>query len=224
MTPRRPGDAARHPKDQNRGTRDRRTAAPGRLPDALDPDDLVAEARAGLPAPHSRRGGAPPPRPAALLVDIRPEAQRRRQGEIPGAVLIDRNVLEWRLAPRGEHRIPELRCADQTIVVVCSQGYASSLAAATLQRLGLRNATDLDGGFLAWEAAGLPAVPFGWHHPRIDRTAPMRHGELAEAGPADAQRLTRSRAGALPTALGAGTGSLGPPMKLSRSLATHGSR
>jgi hypothetical protein len=88
--------------------------------------------------------------------------------------VIDRNVLEWRLAPGGDYRIPELRDDGQTIVVFCSQGYASSLAAASLQRLGLRGATDLDGGFLAWEAAGLPAVPYGWHHPRIDRTTPVR--------------------------------------------------
>ena len=151
--------------------------------DPLDLHDLVAEARTHLrrltPADAARAAADE----GALLVDIRPEGQRRREGEIPGAVLIDRNVLEWRLAPHSEHRIPELRHADQTIVVFCSAGYASSLAAASLQRLGLRGATDLDGGFLAWEAAGLPAVPYGWHHPRVDRTAPVSHRTAPDAAP-----------------------------------------
>ena len=141
---------------------------------ALDLDELVTEARAGLHRldPH---GAATAVGHGALLVDIRPDAQRRREGEIPGAVIIDRNVLEWRLAPGSEHRIPELHDADQAIVLFCSQGYASSLAAASLQRLGLTGATDLDGGFLAWEAAGLPAAPYGGPHQGIDRTAPVRH-------------------------------------------------
>jgi rhodanese-related sulfurtransferase len=154
------------------------TVAPLRTadqPEPLDLDDLVAEARTHLRRVAPDEAARAIADEGALLVDIRPEAQRRREGEIPGAVIIDRNVLEWRLAPRSEHRIPELRHADQTIVVFCSAGFASSLAAASLQRLGLRGATDLDGGFLAWEAAGLPAVPFGWHRPRVDRTAPLRH-------------------------------------------------
>jgi rhodanese-related sulfurtransferase len=107
----------------------------------------------------------------ALLVDIRPEAQRRREGEIPGAVIIERNVLEWRLAPSSPQRIPELVDADQVVVVTCSAGYASSLAAASLQQVGLRNATDLDGGFLAWDAAGLPVAPFGYRG-QVDRSRP----------------------------------------------------
>ena len=93
---------------------------------------------------------------SALLVDIRPSEQRRRDGTIPGAIVIDRNVLEWRLDPSSAHRIPEASSHDQPIVVVCNEGYASSLAAASLQALGLRHATDLVGGYQAWKAAGLP--------------------------------------------------------------------
>ena len=92
----------------------------------------------------------------ALLVDTRPIAQRDRDGEIPGALIVDRNVLEWRLDPASAHHVPEVRDHDQQVIVVCNEGFSSSLAAATLQELGLRNATDLIGGFQAWRAAGLP--------------------------------------------------------------------
>ncbi|MDQ1456238.1 MAG: hypothetical protein QOH28_1858 [Actinomycetota bacterium] len=92
----------------------------------------------------------------ALLVDIRPFEQRSRDGEIPGALLIDRNVLEWRLDPASPHRVSEIDGYDQLIIVVCNEGYASSLAAKSLQDLGLRRATDLIDGFAAWRAAGLP--------------------------------------------------------------------
>ena len=95
----------------------------------------------------------------ALLVDIRPVAQRAVDGEIPGALVIERNVLEWRLDPAGLHRIPELAGPDQVVIVVCDAGYASSLAAASLQAVGLARATDLDGGFQAWRAADLPVTP-----------------------------------------------------------------
>jgi rhodanese-related sulfurtransferase len=91
-----------------------------------------------------------------LVVDTRTEAQRRRQGELPGAVVIDRTVLEWRLDPRGEHRIPEATGYDLQVVVVCRQGYSSSLAAASLRSIGLHRASDLEGGVEAWIAAGLP--------------------------------------------------------------------
>ncbi|MDQ1450021.1 MAG: hypothetical protein QOC79_2992 [Actinomycetota bacterium] len=92
----------------------------------------------------------------ALLVDIRPFEQRSRDGEIPGALVIDRNVLEWRLDPASPHRVSEIDGYDQIIIVVCNEGYASSLAAKSLQDLGLRRATDLIDGFAAWRAAGLP--------------------------------------------------------------------
>lgn len=86
----------------------------------------------------------------ALVVDIRPVEQRTRDGDLPGAVVIDRNVLEWRLDPSSPHRLPEVDDPSRRIVLVCNQGYGSSLAAHTLQRLGLSNATDLDGGYQAW--------------------------------------------------------------------------
>ena len=88
----------------------------------------------------------------ALVVDIRPVELRDRDGELPGAVVIDRNVLEWRLDPTSPHRIQGMDDPDRTIVIVCNEGYASSLAAHTLQQLGLRNATDLAGGYQAWLA------------------------------------------------------------------------
>lgn len=98
-------------------------------------------------------------REGALLVDIRPQAQRRSEGAIPGALIVERNVLEWRFDPRSQARLPQATGYDLRVIVVCSQGYTSSLAAASLQDLGLRNATDLDGGFLAWAKAGLPVQP-----------------------------------------------------------------
>jgi len=84
------------------------------------------------------------------VVDIRPESQRRRDGDLPGALVVERNVLEWRLDPSSPHRLSEVGGRDQVIVVVCDEGYASSLAAASLQDLGLVNATDLVGGYQAW--------------------------------------------------------------------------
>ena len=83
-------------------------------------------------------------------------AQRHADGEIPGAQLVERNVLEWRLDPTSDARIPEATDHDVVVIVVCNEGYASSLAAASLQDIGLHRATDLDGGFQAWKAAGLP--------------------------------------------------------------------
>ena len=84
------------------------------------------------------------------MVDIRPVAQRERDGVLPGAVVVDRNVLEWRLDPTSAHSLPQVPRPDQVVVLVCDEGYASSLAAASLQALGLRGATDLDGGYQAW--------------------------------------------------------------------------
>jgi rhodanese-related sulfurtransferase len=92
----------------------------------------------------------------ALLIDTRTETQRAEQGELPGALVIDRTVLEWRLDPACETRIPEAVGYDTEIIVVCRQGYSSSLAAASLRAVGLRRATDLIGGVEAWIAAGLP--------------------------------------------------------------------
>ena len=92
----------------------------------------------------------------ALLVDTRTESQRRLQGDIPGALIIDRTVLEWRLDPTSATRIAEATDNRVRVIVLCAQGYSSSLAAASLQDLGLINATDVIGGFEAWQAARLP--------------------------------------------------------------------
>ena len=92
----------------------------------------------------------------ALLVDIRPADQRADGGDIPGATVIDRNVLEWRLSPDSPWRIAAVTGPDIRVVLLCNEGYSSSLAAATLKELGLVNATDVIGGFQAWKAAGLP--------------------------------------------------------------------
>lgn len=115
-------------------------------------DRYLAEARAEI---------GPRPGPAdldrlvaegALVVDTRPEANRRDEGELPGAMVVERNVLEWRLAPDGDHRLPEAGDPGQVVVVVCNEGYASTLAAVALRRLGLHRATDLDGGYRAWRS------------------------------------------------------------------------
>ncbi|WP_239395102.1 rhodanese-like domain-containing protein [Frankia sp. CiP3] len=92
----------------------------------------------------------------AIIVDIRPAAQRACEGEIPGALLVERNVLEWRFDPASDAKLPAATGYDQRIIIVCSQGYTSSLAAASLHDLGLRRSTDIIGGFHAWAAAGLP--------------------------------------------------------------------
>jgi len=84
----------------------------------------------------------------ALVVDVRPVEQRERDGELPGALVVDRNVLEWRLDPSSPHRLPEAdSAADRRVILVCNEGFSSSLAAATLQQLGLFRATDLVGGY-----------------------------------------------------------------------------
>ena len=123
-------------------------------------DELLEDARRGqrrLP-PHlaalAVAGGG-------LLVDIRPESQRRSEGEAVGAVVIERNVLEWRLDPRSPARLPFVNGYERVIVVMCSEGYASGFAAASLRQLGHRFATDMVGGFKAWRAAGLPSTPPG---------------------------------------------------------------
>lgn len=95
----------------------------------------------------------------ALLVDIRYAALRERDGLIPGALVVERNELEWRLDPRGSHRVPEATSHDLPVIVICNEGYASSLAAASLHQLGLHRATDLVGGFQSWKSASLPVTP-----------------------------------------------------------------
>src|SRR5690348_9728204 len=112
--------------------------------------ELLAEARALLPHRLSPAEALEAQAKGALLIDIRGDDQRRADGVIPGAVVVPRNVLEWRCDPASPWRHAAIRRSDRVIVLVCHEGFQSSLAAATLQRLGLRNATDLDGGFAAW--------------------------------------------------------------------------
>jgi rhodanese-related sulfurtransferase len=119
-------------------------------------DDVLAAARAALPHRVTAAELDDVMARGALVVDTRPVHQREADGELPGAVIIDRNVLEWRLDPASPSRIAEASGYDIEVVVVCNQGYASSLAAATLQQLGLHRATDLDGGFQAYKARRAP--------------------------------------------------------------------
>ncbi len=120
-------------------------------------DQLLAEARSRLvrvgPLEAARRMAA-----GALLVDIRPAAQRAAEGEVPGALVVERNVLEWRFDPCSDARLPQATGYDLDVIVLCQEGYTSSLAADALRALGLAKATDVDGGFAAWVAAGLPSV------------------------------------------------------------------
>ncbi|WP_018348951.1 rhodanese-like domain-containing protein [Longispora albida] len=118
-------------------------------------DELLERTRAELKRPGPREAAAAYAG-GALLVDTRPAAQRAAEGEIPGALIVERNVLEWRLDPASEARLP-VASYDRAVIVFCSEGYASSLAAASLRQLGV-DATDLDGGFQAWAAAGLPVT------------------------------------------------------------------
>jgi rhodanese-related sulfurtransferase len=101
--------------------------------DRVEPEQLAAEVAAG-----------------ALVVDIRPSEARVPEGELPGALVVDRNVLEWRLDPTAGDRLPEADDPDRRVILVCNEGYASSLAAETLRRMGLSRATDLVGGYRAW--------------------------------------------------------------------------
>ena len=122
-------------------------------------DEVLAEARRRLPGRVQAEDLAAAMAGGALVVDTRSEAQRRRDGELPGAVVVERNVLEWRLDPASADRLEEAGDRERVVVVVCDEGYASSLAAASLQDLGLVNATDLDGGYQAWRAvSGAEAV------------------------------------------------------------------
>ena len=119
-------------------------------------EQLLDLARAGLDRVSPADAATAMAR-GALLVDIRPVGLREADGEIPGAIVIDRNVLEWRLDPSSAHRIPEVD-EHKMVIIVCDEGYASSLAAATLQQLGLPRASDLVGGFQAWKRSGLPVT------------------------------------------------------------------
>lgn len=118
-------------------------------------DELLAEAREGLERLEPAAAAAAMA-DGALLLDIRSDRQRARDGIVPGAIFIPRNVLEWRCDPACPHRDERVGDAGRQLILMCDEGYQSSLAAANLKRMGLERATDLAGGFQAWRAAGLP--------------------------------------------------------------------
>jgi rhodanese-related sulfurtransferase len=121
-------------------------------------DEILAAARARLARLTPQEAHAAVAA-GATLIDIRPAAQRAAAGEVPGSVVIERNHLEWRLDPASDARLPWVTGYDLRPIVICAEGYTSSLAAAALQDLGLAQATDVDGGYQAWQAGGLPTAP-----------------------------------------------------------------
>jgi rhodanese-related sulfurtransferase len=133
------------------------TLTPPRPAGARTVDELLADARSRIervgPLEAATRVAD-----GAVLVDIRPAAQRAIEGTVPGALVVERNVLEWRFDPASDHRLPEATGYDVEIIVLCSEGYTSSLAADALRSLGLHRATDVVGGYHAWVAVGLPVV------------------------------------------------------------------
>jgi rhodanese-related sulfurtransferase len=146
------------------------SATVGRMTGQLDPDAQapaedsaiarhLARARESL-ARLSAEQAFDEMQHGALLVDTRTFEQRRVQGDVPAALRIDRSVFEWRLDPTGPWCIPQVTGPDSRIIVMCRQGFSSSLAAASLQAIGLRRATDIVGGFEAWREAGLPVTGF----------------------------------------------------------------
>ncbi|QWQ40745.1 sulfurtransferase [Streptomyces sp. YPW6] len=142
------GNTAGHPAGEAAGTS---------APAPVGIEELLERVRRGYDRIGPREAAAAA-EAGALLVDIRYAALRDRDGLIPGALVVERNELEWRLDPQGSHRAPEAVGHDLQIVVICNEGYASSLAVASLRQLGLHRATDLAGGFQAWRAAGLPVT------------------------------------------------------------------
>ena len=144
-------------------------------PGARGIEEILAAARSRLrrldpeQAHLAYRGGA-------LLVDIRPAGQRAAHGTVPGALAIERNVLEWRFDPRCPARLPEAVGYDLPVVILCQEGYTSSLAAAALQDLGLHRATDVVGGFVAWRLAGLPTLGPTPPHPVPSVAPPVTAG------------------------------------------------
>jgi len=131
-------------------------------------DEILAAARARLARVTARQAFGEL-RDGATLVDIRPAAQRAGDGEIPGSLVVERNHLEWRFDPACEARLPWVTGYDHRLIVICAEGYTSSLAAVALHDLGLGRATDVIGGYGAWVAAGLPTA---WAAERAVQLAP----------------------------------------------------
>ena len=128
-----------------------------RPPGAKSIDELLAEARSRITrvTPHE---AAQRVADGAVLVDIRPQSQREADGEVPGALVVERNHLEWRFDPQSDARVPQATGYDVDVVVLCQEGYTSSLAADALRSLGLTKAGDVIGGHRAWVADGLPTT------------------------------------------------------------------
>lgn len=128
-----------------------------RPPGARTIDEILRDARSRLDRLTPERAWKEIDAGLAILVDIRPEAQRQDEGAFGVGLVVERNVLEWRFDPASDAKLPEATGYDVRIIVACSQGYTSSLAAASLHDLGLVRSTDIIGGFEAWQAAGLPS-------------------------------------------------------------------
>ena len=149
-----------HPPAAGRSRGTTPDSTPGRRT-AKTAGQLLREARAALPRRPSPAEAHAAQAQGALLIDIRGDDQRRAGGLIPGALVLPRNALEWRCDPTGRWRHPAITGREQRLILICQEGFQSSLAAAALQQLGLANATDLHGGFAGWAAAGLPVTPAG---------------------------------------------------------------
>ncbi|MFF9018297.1 rhodanese-like domain-containing protein [Streptomyces sp. NPDC014870] len=132
-----------------------------RVPERVGIDKLLERVRSEIDRIEARAAHEAYEAGDALLVDTRYAALRERDGLVPGALIVERNELEWRLDPSGSHRAPGADSHDLRVVVFCNEGYASSLAVASLRQLGLHRATDVIGGFQAWKEAGLPVLPPG---------------------------------------------------------------
>ncbi|MFC4147781.1 rhodanese-like domain-containing protein [Micromonospora mangrovi] len=146
-------------------TETRTESCPVPPPGSRGIDELLAAARTRLRRLDPEQAHLAYRR-GALLVDIRPAGQRAAHGTVPGALIVERNVLEWRFDPRCPARLPQAVDYDVPVIVLCQEGYTSSLAAAALQEIGLHRATDVVGGFVAWRIAGLPTLgPTPPHRP-----------------------------------------------------------
>jgi rhodanese-related sulfurtransferase len=143
------------------------SSKPEQQPSGQSIENVLSDARARLNRLVPSDAYSAVANSGAILVDIRPEAQRATEGSIPGALLVERNVLEWRFDPASSARLAVASGYAVEVIIFCSEGYTSSLAAASLKDLGLWRATDIVGGFKAWQAAGLPTVVFG--QPRLTR-------------------------------------------------------
>ena len=140
-------------------------------------EELVAEARARIETVEPAEAFAAVAR-GALLIDIRSDSDRKRDGIVPGSLHIPRTVLEWRVDPDGDLRNPHVEGAEQQIMLLCDHGYSSVFAAATLVDLGFTRAGDVVGGFVAWRDAGLPTKPAPRHRRAAGEVAGLRPPDL----------------------------------------------